>query len=209
MKELVIALILSICTTQALASKLRVGDVIVQPLSCWSCSAIGSENGSEFSHSVIVIQTKPKILFAEALGSARTIDMRLLKMRVLMDGTKNIILRHRELNNLYAKSPAAFSRFKKNIKAKFNNEFKGLPFDHDYLWDNYNESGEEELYCSEFITKILNPYLRSKIAIEPMDFTMNWDFWNTYFGHTPPQNLPGNSPSTFYLSEDFIKIGPL
>jgi len=208
MKGFLFTLILTICATQVQALDLRVGDVVVQPLKCWSCTAIGDENGTEFSHSVIVLQVKPTVLFAEALGSVKTLSLDFLERRLLMEGTKNIVLRHKDLNKLYKNSPRAFKEFETDLKRTFYGQYKGLPFDHSFLWNNYSDEGEE-LYCSEFVTKILNPYLKRKIKTEPMDFSMNWDFWNTYFGHTPPQGKEGNSPSTFYLSKDFIKVGPL
>jgi hypothetical protein len=207
LKVILFTLISIIYISSAFSLELRVGDVIVQPLKCRSCDPIGSSNGTVFSHSLIVLETKPEIIFAEALGITRTLNMHFLKMRVLTKGNKNTVMRHKELDRLHKKSPSRFLKFEKKLQSLFYNEFEGLPFDHDYLWNNVDKDNIEKLYCSEFVTKILNPFLKSKIKTSPMDYTSDWDFWIKYFGHLPPQGLPGNSPSTFYLSKDFKEVG--
>jgi hypothetical protein len=88
----------------------------------------------------------------------------------------------------------------------FNRDFKGLGFDPEYRWNNFQADGSELLYCSEYITKFLNRFLSKKIIPKAMDYSNNWDYWFNYFNGDVPQGEAGNSPADFYFSKDFKKI---
>jgi len=76
--------------------------------------------------------------------------------------------------------------------------WRGLPFDREFLWDNQNESREELLYCSEMITKFLAQYLKDPPGKpKPMDYSRHLSFWRQYFRGEPPQGKLGNSPASF------------
>ena len=51
------------------AFELKVGDVLLQPLSCWSCSLIEAQEKSIYSHMGVVIENDPEVLVAEASSS--------------------------------------------------------------------------------------------------------------------------------------------
>ena len=188
---------------------LRVGDVVLQPLDCHSCEVIGDEGGSKYSHALIVIQTKPVVRLAEALGEVKSISLADLNSRRLIKGEENVVLRHSELEKLFDKTGGNMATFSRLLLLRYEVGFEGHPYDHDFLWFNKDVEGREKYYCSEFVTKLLNVFLLNRVPVAPMDYSKNWDFWTKYFGHEPPQGKVGNSPSTFYNSPYFSKVWPL
>ena len=189
--------------TKAFATQLeqilQTGDVILVELNCYGCTLIASTTDSRFSHSGVVIREEREIYVAEALG-----DVHLLRLSDFLRRAKSYeIYRNKEIAHL--KIAGRFQEFEDNF-VKLYQSFHGLPFDREYLWDNFDSVGREKLYCSEFLTKILNPFLSSKIPVEPMDFSENWEYWQEYFRGEIPQGKLGNSPATFSQSEDFFLI---
>jgi hypothetical protein len=82
----------------------------------------------------------------------------------------------------------------------------GAEYDHDFRWDNLGHDGREALYCSELVTKLLNPFLENDIPTKLMDYTQNAEAWSRYFRGNVPQGLPGNSPGDFERSSLFFEV---
>jgi hypothetical protein len=83
----------------------------------------------------------------------------------------------------------------------------GADYDAQFLWDNLGRDGREAYYCSELITKVLNPFLESPIETKPMNFSPYEEDWSRFLGTDIPQGLPGNSPADFERSELFVAVG--
>jgi hypothetical protein len=179
--------ILFFISTYISALELKVGDVILLDLDCYSCQRIESETNSRFSHSGVVISDGEELFVAQALSNVHHLSVRdFLKMT-----PKYVVLR----------TSRNLSKFKKDHWKVYLNNFYKLPFDYDYLWD------DETLYCSEFIYKFMSELISFKdLSTYKMDFTRNWDFWTRHFGTTPPQGMPGISPEDFNRSGDFKVI---
>ena len=171
-------------TTLTNAFEFNVGDVILLDLDCYSCQRIEDETNSRFSHSGVVISDGEELFVAQSLSYVHHLRISdFLKMT-----PKYVVLRTKK--NLH--------NFRKNHWRSYKRNFYKLPFDHHYLWD------DESLYCSEFIYKFMSSLINFEdLKTYEMDYTSNWDFWESYFGETPPQGLPGISPEDFNSSSDF------
>jgi len=186
----------------------RTGDVILLPLDCYSCAAIADEEQSEFSHSgVVILDENDEAWVAESLSKVKLVPLKDFLARVAK-GKNAVAYRAHELDllYLYGATGSEFDSFKARAREVFATKFRGLPFDRDFLWDNFNEQGQEKLYCSEFIAKFLNNFLRVKIQPYAMDFLRNWDFWLGYFNGNIPQGKLGNSPASFSRSNLFYQV---
>ncbi len=187
---------------------LRDGDIILQPLSCYSCYAIAIEEGGPYSHMGLVIKLKKKDYVIESLAKVSMIPLELFLKRSTQKRSY-IVLRNHELNQLYLKNKTQFYQFVKSLKKSFFTKFQDLPYDKSFLWDNFDENEKEKLYCSEFVTKILNPYLKEKIKTKKMSFRKMRDFWERYFQGRVPEGKEGNSPMDFFRSPLFFKVGEI
>lgn len=204
MRIIYIIIFLSLASTISFAdiyrNELKVGDVILLPMKCWVCSLIEEETSSIYSHSGVVLSVKNgNIKIGQSLGEVHSVTLNdFLRVK---DTSRNIlVVRSKELIH----SPVS----SKESLAIYNKYFKGLPFDHDYLWDNFKNK-EEKLYCSEFITKFLNKFLKRKIKPLPMSYVVYYEYWRSYFHHSPPDGLLGISPSFYENSKSFIHLGQL
>ena len=99
--------------------------------------------------------------------------------------------------------------FEQKLRKSYFRTFNGAPFDPEYRWNNHDHVGRELYYCSEMITKLLNPFLKDKIPVRPMDFSGNWDFWHHYFLGDVPQGELGNSPEDIAKLEGFYQVRTL
>lgn len=93
--------------------------------------------------------------------------------------------------------------------AYYLNEFDGLKYDHDFLWNNLDENDEEKLYCSEMVTKLLQGFMGIDVGTRRMKFDKNREQWIKYFKGNPPDGKFGNSPAVFEQSELFYEVGEL
>lgn len=204
MRDILLIAILLLSTSTSFAdiykNELKVGDVILLPMKCWVCTLIEEETSSEYSHSgVILSASSNEIWIGQSLGKVHSVKLAdFLRMKdplrpLLIVRPKELTVR--EISNT------------QSLKV-YNNEFKDLPFDHDYLWDNF-DGKKEELYCSEFITKFLNRFLINKIAPESMSYAIHYQYWQNYFHNSPPEGLPGISPAYYERSSNFTHLGEL
>jgi len=177
----------------ARTNSLRAGDIILQPLKCYICSMIEQHENSSFSHMGLVVEANAQeVIIAEAWGVVRTIPLNdFLKKG---DQTRpHVAIRSKEKGPFLLVEAVA--------------PLLGAEYDHDFRWDNLGKDGREALYCSELITKLMNPFLKRTIPTKLMDYTENAEAWSRYFRGHVPQGLPGNSPGDFERSPLFYPIG--
>ncbi|MBF0315931.1 MAG: hypothetical protein HQK52_21095 [Oligoflexia bacterium] len=195
-------------TTQQLHD-FQSGDIILLPVDCKSCTMIEEETGTIYSHSGIVLKNPSGELFvAESSTHVSTIPLSTF-LSFAEKGQKARLMRPKELAHLGATAPELFAQFEKNIWQAFVSQFKGLPFDEEYIWGNVNEELVEKLYCSEFITKLLNIFLRDKINPKPMSFSKHYSYWYQYFHGRIPEGELGNAPADFFRSPLLIDFGDI
>ena len=202
MKYLPFLLLLSWTTLVQASPELKVGDILLQPLDCWSCDLIEAEEETIYSHMGIVISTNP-VLVAD---SRMKVEIQSLeKFNSITEKGQNILVRrfHNEdiVNELQSKSAS--------FKALFQNEFEGLSYDHKFLWNNFDESGNQTLYCSEMVAKLLQAFLGIDPIVKRMHFDKNPDQWARYFHGDIPAGKWGNSPADFDRSDLFYDVGEL
>lgn len=171
------------------ANSLRVGDILLQPLSCWSCSLIEAQEGSEFSHIGVYIG-EGKVL--EALGSVRVISLKDFVKRT-KKGSKVLVRRPYKLID------------KENFLLKANS-FIGFPYDKTFSWNNFIDD-KEALYCSELVYKLFYDLIPLKNTVpKRMPFDINPLAWDRYFNNETPRGDLGVSPEDFNKSVDFYTV---
>jgi hypothetical protein len=185
----------------------RAGDIILVPLNCYVCNAIESETGTPYSHAVVVADTtnqadKRNVL--EAWGETKKTPY------------SDIVKRKQKNQPLFLLRPKNFQNRtapdESKIKEHFESQFANLPFDDEYLWDNFDSQRQEKLYCTEFVVKFINAFISKPVEPLPMNFSKNLEFWIKYyrqFGMTPPSGRLGASPATLFFSNEFERLGEL
>ena len=194
MIKLLLFLLLGLTSVLSFAkTKLQTGDVILQPLKCWACTLIESQESSEFSHIGIVLEKDDSLFVAEAYGSVRLIALKeFLKKAHPRKKNKFIRLKSESLDQ---------------DELKFNIEsFLGNPYDKGFRWNNYIED-REAIYCSELVYKVLAPVVKfNDLYPKRMLFDENPELWDRYFQGNTPRGELGISPEDFNKSQDFIEI---
>ncbi len=185
---------------------LKAGDVLLVPLNCYVCNAIEKETGVPYSHSVVVATTTHNhndAFVYEAWGEVKRTPL------------TEIFERAQKGQSLFHLRPVEFHsdpRSDSELSLIFREKFERLPFDDLFLWNNFDESGNEKLYCSEFVLKFINSFLKDPEPPTPMSFVTLQDFWKKYylqFERDVPEGEPGVSPATLYQSSRFEKLGLL
>lgn len=204
MKVLALSLLIFVMSLPSFALiHLRTGDIILQPLDCKLCSVIELEEGGPYSHIGLVIVDKEKNVFVvEAYGKvqATPIDEFLDKTE---KGQASAVMRNIELEVMYRNWPERFNKFRTELIEKFL-KVEGAEYDSEFLWDNKSEDGREKYYCSELVTKLLNPFLENQILPKKMHFDR--PEWTEYFKGVLPVGQPGISPMDFVKNIHFIDI---
>ena len=184
-------------TISSFAHEFKVGDLIFTTYRpCYVCHVIEDETGSPYSHVGLVVKvSKEKILIADSLGKVKTSTVEeFVEKSALAD------LYRIDFSNL----KQSYSVFEKLIYTDYLENYSGLLYDKYFDWENSDENGEELLYCSEFIVKILDPYFKIPVGTKPMNYTKNYDFWLRYFGEIPiPQDKPGMNPGALARKPQF------
>jgi hypothetical protein len=164
---------------------------------------IESETNSHFSHSGIVIADETgELKIGQSLGMVALYNISdFLKNKT--PGTKAYVYRSLELEK---KSESEISKSMLNV---FNQNFKGNLFDSKYLWDNYDSSGRELLYCSEFVAKFIDSFLTFKTIPFPLSYQKNYAYWFSYFHGKIPEGELGNSPVSISVDDRFHFIGTI
>ena len=186
---------------------LHAGDVVLIALNCYICRVISDTTGSPYNHSSLVLDTDKGTETRVAQSLNATQELSLSDFLHQAKKTAPIkILRPRELANTYKNDPAAFETSSKMLNLFFAKKMRGLAFDDNYLWDNFDEDGRELLYCSEMIQKTLNHVLEQPLSTIALDYSRHWDFWQHYFENNVPQGEPGNSPASLANASQLITI---
>lgn len=193
-------LVLILLPLSAFGLELKVGDIILQPLQCWTCHLIMAQEKSNFSHMGLVVKNGPEVLVAEALGSVKLTPLKDFLER--SRGLNHSVIRFKDQNVV-----RYFSRYKNEFLNFFQEHYEGLPYDPQFLWENRDETGQEKLYCSEMIAKILEKFLRIEMPIKKMKYDINRNHWIEYFKGNPPDGKWGNAPADFEKSPLFYEVG--
>lgn len=183
-------------------SSLQVGDILLQPLDCWSCSLIEAEEETIYSHVGMVIQVEP-LMVAEALGSVRVIPFDVYRARNQKE-QKLKVLRYRDFG-----IQSKLKKFEGEFVSLFYSKFFGKKYDHDFLWNNVDESGQEKIYCSELLTKLFESFGLESVPVKRMHFDQNPLEWEKYFRGKVPRGEWGNSPGDFERSDLFFVVGEI
>lgn len=184
-------------------TSLRVGDILLQPLHCRLCYLIEEEENSRFSHMGVVLQTSPNILVGEAWGSVRSVSFEEFAQKTKKRETLKVLrFRNPNLRNDIALNAT-------ELLPLFQREFEGKKYDEAFLWNNFDGEGRQMLYCSEFVSKLYQAFMRLEMPIKRMHFFKNRDEWNKYFKGNIPDGQWGNSPADFERSELFYSAGTI
>lgn len=179
--------------------KLEIGDILLQPLQCWSCGLIEQEENTKYAHSGLVVSLEP-LLVAESISEAHAIPYELFRARNKKgEPLKVMRLKDKKLQ----------TKLKRGFYQRFVRDYKGIKFDPHYLWNNVDRDGRELMYCSEFISKMLEAHLEINMPIKRMQFLKNRDYWFQYFNGRIPDGEWGNSPADFEKSDLFSHVGYL
>lgn len=199
-----IFVVLSILITFKLsATELKVGDVILISFNCFECKMIESETNSNFSHSGVVIRDENgNLKIAQSLGVVALYNLNdFLKNKT--PNTKAFVYRSYEIESQIN------SKFEADMKRLFDLDFKGALFDVEYKWNNFDKSGRELLYCSEFIAKFLDHFQKKQTIPFVLTYNKNYKYWNEYFHGKVPEGELGNSPASFSRDNRFYFVGNL
>lgn len=166
---------------------IRAGDILLQPLDCWSCELIVGEEKSPYSHIALALDSKTVI---EAYGKVRIISLQEFLGKTGKD--KKVLVK---------RSFFEFSEKELKIAAS---KIQNLPYDSKFLWD------DETLYCSELVYKILARFVEfTELAPKPMHFDYKPEMWRRFFRGDPPVGELGISPGDFDRSTDFYTVKEL
>jgi hypothetical protein len=173
-------------------AKLKVGDILLQPLHCWACSLIEAQTKSEYSHIGVVIEVnKDKVYVAEAFHKVKKVSLEEY-MAKTEKGSAVKVLR-----------PFAVSQDLQHI---FKQEFEGLKYDRDFRWNNYDGDGQM-IYCSELLYKLFIRAGMHTPKLNRMQFDINREHWETYFRGNVPDGEIGISPQDFNQDKKYTLIG--
>ena len=202
MMKLTLAFVLILPFT-AQALELKVGDILLQPLNCWTCKLIEEQENSIYSHMAMVIETEPTVKVIESLGAVRVTTLQEFNART-KKAHKLSVRRFRNDRVLQY-----IQDNKEQLVHDFTVKFEGLKFDSEFLWDNFSDDGNEKLYCSEMITKLLGGFLNIKLPIKRMKYDKNRELWIQHFRGNPPDGRWGNAPADYEKSDLFYAVGEL
>ncbi|WP_408095386.1 YiiX/YebB-like N1pC/P60 family cysteine hydrolase [Peredibacter sp. HCB2-198] len=202
MNKLILALILTI-PFSSWAIDLKVGDILLQPLNCWTCSLIEAQEGSIYSHMAVVVQTTPEVKVVEALGAVRVSTL----AEFMTHTEKGQKVSHRRFRDQSIVN--YLQTYRVEFFRHFQDNFANHPYDRDFLWDNYDENGLEKFYCSELITKFLTSFLGIKLPTKIMKYDVYREHWIRYFNGNPPDGKMGNAPPDYEKSHLFYEVGKL
>ncbi len=182
--------------------ELKVGDILLQPLDCWSCDLIEEEEETIYSHMGIVVSINPVMVAdsrrkveIQTLGQFNSITQENQDLKVLRFHNDEIV--------------AEFENKSQKFMTLFQSDFNGLAYDHDFRWNNFSEDGQQKLYCSEMVAKLLQAFLGIDPIVKRMHFSHNPELWERYFKGNVPRGEWGNSPADFDRSDLFYEVGEI
>ncbi len=195
-------LISLIASSHALvADDLKTGDIILQSVPCLVCQLIEEEEKSPYSHiGVVIKQPSGEPMVLESWGYVQNTSLSLFLSK-RKKGSPSLVMRPLDEFKLEQISDQV-------LMDHFLNFFAGKNYDPYFLWNNRNENGEM-YYCSEFVAKFMNPFLKKRLLPKSMHFETNRNAWMNYFNGMPPDGMPGISPGDFERSPLFKNVGLL
>jgi hypothetical protein len=203
MAKPLVVLILALVSLSGRAHSLKVGDLLLQPLDCWTCSLIEAEERTIYSHMGVVVATTPEVLVAEAKGTVRKLPLERFQAAT-EKGQRIAVLRyhHPGLVQELEQRATEFLGF-------FDAHFEGAAYDDKFLWHNVGADGRELLYCSELVAKLIQRFLGLEPIVKRMHFNQNRELWARFFSGSIPDGEWGNSPADYERSHLFVKVGEL
>ena len=184
----------SLALNQSDFMDLKVGDILLQDLNCWSCGLIEEQENSAYSHMGILIKKDNKFYIFEALGKVKLTPVDVFIKRTAKDGHLRVL------------------RSKKNLSLDHLNKVMNkllslnLNYDHEFRWNNVDERGET-LYCSELVYKVwLKLGLITSLKTKIMSFDVNPLLWDRFFKGDTPRGEIGISPEDFNQAKEFYWI---
>ena len=189
----IVLILLTLVSFKSISSELKNGDVLLQPLACWSCSLIEAQENSIFSHIGVYLRINNQDMVAEAYGKVKLVTL----SEFLAKTEKNqkvLVRRHVDFEKLG-------EQFNQKVMS-----YIGNPYDSMFLWDNYIKD-KEAIYCSELLYKAMKPFVRfNDLGPTSMPFDINPEYWDRFFRGKTPRGKVGISPEDFNLSNDFYTI---
>ena len=182
------------------AFHLKSGDLILESLSCKLCSQIEAEEKSPYSHIGVLVFDHGNWTVLESWGKVRTSTLTDFLSRRKKETHALVLRLNPNVNSVQMSADLMLSRF--------DNQFKGLSYDSEFLWNNVDANGEK-LYCSEFVAKFMQFFITVPILTKPMHFEVNREVWLKYFHGNPPDGAPGLSPGDFERSPLFHRVGTI
>jgi len=195
---LIISLFFLWATCSWAQNRLLVGDVLLQPLDCWSCNLIEAEEETIYSHIGVVLSVNP-VVVAESLGHVK-ISLLEQFMAKTQKGQQIRVMRFQDesLVNYLQQNHRAFEEL-------YHSHFHALNYDSSFRWDNFDGLGEK-LYCSEFVSKLFMRFMNATTPLKAMHFNKNRELWSRFFKGNIPDGEAGNSPEDFHRSSEFVKV---
>lgn len=185
------------CSQSAFAHGLQTGDVLLQPLDCWSCSLIEAQEESIYSHIGVYLNIDGEDYVVEAYGSVRLVTLNEFMHKTQKNSSVRV-KRYVNSNSIEKET------FKKVLLS-----FVGLPYDRYFLWNN-SIDGKEAIYCSELVYKTYIYFAQfSDLSTKVMKFDVNPLLWDRYFRDQTPRGKLGISPADFDTSKDFITMSEI
>jgi hypothetical protein len=176
------------------ALELKVGDILLQPLSCWTCLLIEAQERSIYSHMGIVVETNPQVLVAEAYSPRVEIKTFAAFSAKTERGQSIRVLRSKENITDF------------NLKDLVETYFLNLNYDAQFRIDNFDQHGEK-IYCSELVYKIFRHFYIAQPQLKVMLFDINPQQWDRFFGNNTPRGELGISPADYEGSDLFTYLG--
>ena len=159
------------------ALDIKVGDIVLQPLHCWTCSLIEAQTQSEYSHIGVVVEiSNDQVWVAEAYQKVQVLSLAEFNSKT-QKGIPLKIMRP--------------SFVPTDFKSIYFKHFDGLPYDAKFLWS------DEKIYCSELIYKLFELAKMTVPKPAPMIFDINRQWWKRYFHGQIPDGEWGISPADF------------
>ena len=175
--------------------ELKTGDILLQPLNCWSCSLIEAQEESIYSHMGVYFKLDDSEFVLEAAQTVRFTPLSEF-LKKTERGQKILIKRFKSI--LFTQSDLVERAL----------EFEGLSYDEKFLWNNSDALGEK-LYCSELVFKLFDSFYTQKLPLKKMRYDVHREHWEKFFNGDVPDGLWGNSPADFEHSDLFRNVGEL
>jgi Permuted papain-like amidase enzyme, YaeF/YiiX, C92 family len=186
-------------TFPALALPLKVGDVLLQPLDCWTCRLIEAEEQTIYSHIGVVTSVNP-VRVAEALGQVRNVSLEEFSAKTQTD---------QRIRAIRFKQKSLVEKLQvKDFEDTYYTYFHALSYDSAFRWDNFDGVGEK-IYCSELVSKLFLKFLGVPTPLKKMHFIKNREQWMKHFKGNIPDGELGNSPGDFERSDLFEVVGEI